>query len=57
VTLRGISPAGLEMRDNLKLIAGRWFPAGGSRGWRIDPEAFSRARIGNTFISGAVTGT
>jgi len=28
VTLRGISPAGLEMRDNLKLVAGRWFQTG-----------------------------
>jgi putative ABC transport system permease protein len=28
VTLRGISPIGIEMRDNLKLIAGRWFQAG-----------------------------
>jgi putative ABC transport system permease protein len=28
VTLRGISPAGLEMRDRLKLISGRWFQTG-----------------------------
>lgn len=28
ITLRGISPVGLEMRDNLKLEAGRWFSAG-----------------------------
>ena len=28
VTLRGISPAGLEMRDHLNLIAGRWFQTG-----------------------------
>ena len=28
VTLRGISPIGIEMRDNLKLVTGRWFQEG-----------------------------
>ncbi|MBZ5590672.1 MAG: ABC transporter permease [Acidobacteriia bacterium] len=28
VTLRGITPLGIEMRDNLKIISGRWFQAG-----------------------------
>ena len=28
VTLRGLSPEGLEMRDQIKLAAGRWFESG-----------------------------
>jgi putative ABC transport system permease protein len=28
VTLRGVSPAGIEMRDQVKLAAGRWFEPG-----------------------------
>jgi putative ABC transport system permease protein len=28
VNLRGISQTGLDMRDNLKLVSGRWFQAG-----------------------------
>ncbi len=28
VTLRGLSPAGLEMRDHIKLESGRWFQSG-----------------------------
>jgi putative ABC transport system permease protein len=28
VTLRGLSPVGIEMRDQLKLISGRWFEPG-----------------------------
>jgi putative ABC transport system permease protein len=28
VTLRGITPLGIEMRDHIKLISGRWFQSG-----------------------------
>lgn len=28
VTLRGITPLGIEMRDQMKLVSGRWFQAG-----------------------------
>ncbi len=28
VTLRGITPLGIEMRDHMKLVSGRWFQAG-----------------------------
>ena len=28
VTLRGITPVGIEMRDHLKLVSGRWFQSG-----------------------------
>jgi len=28
VTLRGITPVGIEMRDHLKLLSGRWFQSG-----------------------------
>ena len=28
VTLRGLAPIGIEMRDNLKLVTGRWFQEG-----------------------------
>jgi len=28
VTLRGITPLGIEMRDNIKLVSGRWFQSG-----------------------------
>lgn len=28
VTLRGITPLGIEMRDHIKLVSGRWFQAG-----------------------------
>jgi putative ABC transport system permease protein len=28
VTLRGIAPLGIEMRDHIKLISGRWFQSG-----------------------------
>src|SRR3989441_2151619 len=28
VTLRGITPIGIQMRDEIKLISGRWFDAG-----------------------------
>lgn len=28
VTIRGVPPAGIEMRDNVKLDSGRWFQAG-----------------------------
>jgi putative ABC transport system permease protein len=28
VTLRGITPLGIEMRDHIKLVSGRWFAAG-----------------------------
>lgn len=28
VSLRGVSPAGVEMRDNIRIMAGRWFQPG-----------------------------
>jgi putative ABC transport system permease protein len=48
VTLRGITPVGLEMRDNLKLVSGRWFREGRREvvvGESID-KRFPGARVG-----------
>ncbi len=48
VTLRGITPVGIEMRDNLKLVSGRWFQQGRREvvvGESID-QRFPGARVG-----------
>src|SRR6266852_7084635 len=48
VSLRGISQVGLDMRDNLKLVSGRWFQAGRREvvvGESIE-KRFPDARIG-----------
>jgi putative ABC transport system permease protein len=48
VNLRGISQTGLDMRDNLKLVSGRWFQAGRREvvvGESIE-KRFPGARIG-----------
>jgi putative ABC transport system permease protein len=49
VTLRGLSPAGLEMRDHIKLESGRWFQTGRAElvvGKSI-ARRFPDARLGN----------
>jgi putative ABC transport system permease protein len=49
VTLRGVQPAGIEMRDNLKLVSGRWFETGKREvvvGESID-KRFPAARLGH----------
>src|SRR5215471_2785334 len=48
VTLRGITPTGIGMRDNLKILSGRWFEAGRREvvvGESIE-KRFPEARIG-----------
>jgi putative ABC transport system permease protein len=48
VTLRGITPVGIQMRDNLKLVSGRWFQQGRREvvvGESID-KRFPGARVG-----------
>jgi putative ABC transport system permease protein len=48
VTLRGITPTGIGMRDNLKILSGRWFEAGKREvvvGESIE-KRFPEARIG-----------
>ena len=49
VTLRGISPVGIEMREEIKLAGGRWFETGKREvvAGKSIAERFPGARIGN----------